>query len=58
MDLSIISDIGIDVLSEKTRDEELVVKYAEKLEAAKKPRGQTELKIVEAIEKMVNFIYK
>jgi hexosaminidase len=61
-DLAIISEIGIQALTdyegERKRDEKWLNDISVKFEAAKSPRGQTKLKVVEAIEKLVNFIYR
>ncbi len=59
-DLMTISEVGIQVLNDckndTKKDEMWVKKITEKLDAAKKPRGQTELKIISAIENLVNFV--
>jgi hexosaminidase len=60
-DLMIISRIGITALTDYSNyikhDEKWLNEVKAKIESAKKPRGQTELKVVNAIEKLVNFVY-
>ena len=60
-DLKTISEIGIKALSDYInnikQDEKWLMEIKAKIDEAKKPRGQTELKVVDAIEKLVNFIY-
>lgn len=61
-DLKIISEMGMIALSEYgdnvKKDEDWKKEFEEKIESAKQPRGQTELKVVDAIEKLVYNVYQ
>ena len=62
LDASNVSRVGLQALSDfekkNTIDKNIFNEITLTLENAKKPRGQTELMIVDAVEKLVNFIYK
>jgi len=62
LDAANVSRIGLQALSDfetkTTVDDKVLSEITAALTAAKKPRGQTELKIVDATEKLVNFVYK
>ena len=61
-DAANISRVGLQALSDFEKknkiDEKILTNISILFEDAKKPRGQTELKIVDAIEKITYFIYK
>ena len=62
LDATHLCRVGLRALEDfekkKTIDDNIIKEISSTLESAKKPRGQTELKIVNAVEKLVNFIYK